>query len=756
MSLRVRTTLIVTVALAAVITTLNIFLMHLLTDDFARIENARVVQDVERARDALYERIHDLRQKTSDWAAWNDTYHFVKTRDSGYINSNFTYQSFSALDIEFALYFDRDGTLIFQRSYDFSKGKEVIVDPKLLKVFLERPVLTQHPDAKSIKEGFLMLPSGPLLFVSLPIITSAHRGPVRGSLIFAKYLSQKRLDALGKVTHLSTKVISLQDPESTTLPDLGQVLAGGEANRRIVVAPIDAQWMRGYTVLNDFFGNPVFAIETLSGREVHQQALRTMRTLNIALVAAGLVLGVLTILLIQRWVVSRIVELIRDVLHIKKSGNPSGRVHERSYDELGVLAHAINDMLGSFERVQLALQKSESRARELAEKAQRASVAKSKFVALLSHDIRTPLNGILGIARLLRCTKLTTEQCDHLDLVINSSESLLTVINSVSDFSLIEAGKLSLHSRVFNIEHLVHEVVGLFQPEAKRRELVLSLEYPDGLPSDVIGDSAKVRQVLLNLVGNALTYTDTGSVTVRVYHSRQEEHVLDLRFEVCDTGRGIPVEKQQAIFEAFEQGSLTHEGGTGLGLTIAKSYIEAMGGRIGLESSVGKGSTFWFELTLRKDKGSHRAQTAYPAPQSLPNGHSPAPQKIATNGHPIRVLVVEDNRTNQILTTALLQRLGLECELVASGQEALTRLTDSAFNLVLMDCQMPGMDGYETSRAIRSLPVPYAQTIPIVALTAFAMAGDKEKCLENGMNDYVSKPIQPEMLRTVIARWTVG
>jgi PAS domain S-box-containing protein len=386
--------------------------------------------------------------------------------------------------------------------------------------------------------------------------------------------------------------------------------------------------------------------------------------------------------------------------------------------------------------------------------AEAASRAKSDFLAIMSHEIRTPMNGVIGFANLLTDTPLSPDQRDYADTIRSSAEALLAIINDILDFSKIEAGRLELERIAFDLRTALSHVVDLLAPQAAAKGLELVFDYPPTLPQQFAGDPGRIKQVALNLLSNAIKFTREGRIVLRA-----EPSPGGLRVTVADTGIGIPVEKQGLLFQQFSQAdtSVTREfGGTGLGLAICKRLIESMGGNIGLESAAGRGSTFWFDLPLveaagappvPRDLGGLRARVAeWPAPATAPPG---GPRFSA------RVLVVEDNPVNLRVVSHMLQKLGCRVDVAGNGLEAVQMTAQLPYDLVLMDVQMPEMDGFSATRVIREREALRGTTmrIPIIALTADAMAGDRERCLDAGMNDYVTKPIEPASLHRALTRW---
>ena len=379
-----------------------------------------------------------------------------------------------------------------------------------------------------------------------------------------------------------------------------------------------------------------------------------------------------------------------------------------------------------------------------------ASNAKSVFVATVSHELRTPLAGVIGTAELLGETKLDAEQQDFVEIVRSSSEGLLLVINDILDYSKIEAGKLELDPIGFALSELIAESCALVLPGAHNKGLEIEVHVDKDLPGWLEGDAARIRQVLINLLSNAVKFTPKGGVTVHASGKPSGVGRSLIRVEVTDTGIGIDAETLARLFQPFTQAdnsTARKYGGTGLGLTISSQLIERMGGTISAQSVPGKGSTFAFELELPlADEHEHAVR----APVKFePLGERDAAGKLSESA-PL-VLIAEDSPVNQMLAARLLDRCGYRSEIVADGNEALDAIAHTAYAAILMDCQMPGLDGYDATRAIRSRETPPAH-IPIIATTAHSMSGDREKCLAAGMDDYISKPIRAAALSDALTK----
>jgi signal transduction histidine kinase/ActR/RegA family two-component response regulator len=428
------------------------------------------------------------------------------------------------------------------------------------------------------------------------------------------------------------------------------------------------------------------------------------------------------------------------------------RILHRSIEYQGesAILQVLEDLTDRQEELKLInkeLEKAVQMANYMAQKAEVANKAKSEFLATMSHEIRTPMNGIMGMTDFLLESQLNPEQHKYTQIVKNSAKSLLTLINDILDFSKIEAGKLDLDSLDFDLKELVDEVIDVVEYFADKKKIDLVLDIDQSIHTALIGDSTRIKQIMINLINNAIKFTSEGKVEIKIVIEEDREKQVIIKFYVVDSGIGISAENQSKLFKPFAQAdsSTTRKyGGTGLGLVISKKLCELMGGEIGVDSEVGKGATFWFTLNLLKQQNINSEKNDLKKNRSDEFELDFKNIKIEE----MLILIAEDNVVNQMVIAKMISSMGGEkIDVVENGLQAVQEYGKKDYGLILMDCQMPEMSGFDATREIRKIEMSSKKHVPIIALTANAMKGDREKCIDAGMDDYISKPIDKRQLK---------
>jgi PAS domain S-box-containing protein len=914
MTLHRKTLLTISAVLVGLIAILHVVSRGILLASFETLEERISRRNVQRALAALDNDLVELDSKARDWAWWDNTYQFVSDRNPAYVASNLSTESVSNVRVNLMVFLNADGEVVTARCVDYREKEDRPVPEEFLRCLVPgQPPLVDTDDHAGYR-GLFRTPDGPLLTATRPILPSAGEGVARGFLLLGRWLDGREIERLSAMTHLRWDLLPYvgagnEDHHcSATGPDLS-------TGAQITLERVDGDTLAGSVVLRDLRGAACLTLRVTMPREVYQHGQLATRSVVLAAAAVGVLFSLLTLLLLERLVVSPVAALSAAVRAIAGRGDFSARLPVRSTDELGALAATINSMLAVLERsanelresqramatllsnlpgmayrcrndrawsmefvsegckdltgyapgdlienytisygelihpedraaawneVQRALQGRRAfrleyriRRKDGAERwvleqgrgvfddkghlaavegfvtditaqreaerdllesnmrlhaalereigvaaqlsaalqqlraataeAQAANQSKTEFLANMSHEIRTPMTAILGYTDILLEEglrhRVPPDWIQAVETIRRNGEHLLTIINDILDLSKIEAGRLQIETLPCSPVQLLAEVESLMRVRATEKGLSLTVEFPTPIPERIYTDPTRLRQILINLVGNAVKFTETGGVRVTVRYpagtnDTPAAHAPQIEFEVRDTGIGMTPEQMQRLFQPFTQADTSTSrrfGGTGLGLTICQRLAHMLGGTIEVESEIGAGSVFRLRIAtglsgdvklIQADSATVSAAASVLVP-TLPAGVFVG-----------RVLLVEDGPDNQRLLTALLQKAGLQVELAENGRIGLEKALGAQqagqpFDLILMDMQMPEMDGYEATRKLRSSS--YAG--PIVALTAHAMASDREKCLATGCNDYLTKPVDRKQLWGTLAKY---
>ena len=703
-----------------------------LLKQFAAVEEDNLMRDLERTEQALERRIDSIIPKIGDWAKWDDTYWFVKGKKKNeYIASNITYPSLKTLDISIVIFFDEAGRVFHSAAIDREKEEISPVPAWITSKFGEQAPYVRFSDETSSAKGMINYGGRFLLFASMPILTSQEKGPSHGTLVFAQWLDQKLLQVFAEQTRLALSLIPLE--QLSSFPDAAQIYPQLSKSSHRAVLSRDEQTIWGYTLQHDILGSPSFIFKVQNQRNVYQQGLHSRDYVLRALVLSGIIFGLLVLLLLERTVISRLANLSAEVHQISISGNPGQRVKASGRDELSHLALMTNHMLRSLDDSQRALIQAKL-------EAEAANEAKSQFVAGISHEIRTPVHGIIGMLKVLQGMEQSPNKLEYLGMASDCAVSLLAIINQVLDFSKVSAGKLSLDSVHFRMRSTVRDALRVIASKAHEKNLELICRVRSDVPELLIGDPVRLRQVLVNLLGNAVKFTDAGEVILEIERVKQSVDSVALRFRISDTGIGIPLDKQAAVFEAFAQVDTVAEKkhqGTGLGLTITKQLIELMGGVVQLQSAPGQGSVFWFTA--------HFGWTEDTAPFSELLERLCSPE--------LRVLVLDDNARFREAMGGFFSDLGVQTELLDDPQAAIEwaekdAVTSGSSSVFVIDGDMPGVDISFFLKQLRAwTSTSEAKTFVLLPTHKFGLSQSIE---ELGVSKILIKPVLGEDL---LALW---
>ena len=694
---------------------------------FEVLEQEQALQNLSRARNAIQAELMGLRTYNIEYSQWDQTHEYMLGHNPGFVeNASLGGDSFLGLDIDMMILVDSAGRVAWGQITDPKTHAEIPLSSQQLDRFAADDALVGHGKSWVGLHGLLQRPAGLMLVVAMPILKSDMSGPVVGTTIVGKFLTRGRVDAVA--LQISADLDVRQDGEVSALVPLITTNESIVSQERVL----------------DVYGDPVAVLEVATPRQITPIGKQTILVTLLFLSSAGLLLVIVSGILIRKLIVAPIARLRQLMVEIRSTGDLSQRIGSKRGDEIEALGSEFDHLISDFQHSQKSLKVARDQALQL-------SRAKSEFVAKMSHEIRTPMNGVLGMAELLQSTKLDRRQRYFTENICNSGAILLDIINDILDYSKIEAGKLSLEPHEFKLPELVEETIDMFHHEAKRKSLGLRLEIPEQHPGSVFGDANRLRQILINLLNNAIKFTANGEVVLSMTWSNLPADSVSVTFTIQDTGIGINEDDQQRIFSAFSQADNSIRrlhGGSGLGLSICHELVTLMGGEIGIESEPGRGSKFWFRVALGIVAEEPARRSDLEGSSTGVNSTPIAPPHIKAT-----VLIADDNRVNREVAQLMLEALGCQVATADDGGEAVKQVAGEAFDLILMDCHMPGMDGFEATRQIRLEADGVDRPLTIIALTADAVGEVKANCLEAGMDDCLTKPITSEKLSRVLLRW---
>ncbi len=688
------------------------FVLHwanglLLLPSFAALEERELMRNVERARKAIGADALALSSKIGDWSLWDDTYEFLESRSQDYVDSNLNAESFATLELDFMVFVDARGQIARIALAD-APVAATMTTAAVGAIVTTMPRLLSHADARSSHHGLIRSGDDLLLIASRPIHRSDLTGEPRGTLLAGRILDAAEVARFANLTQLHLRID--RDAPGCATPKIART------DETIACS----------VALHDVFGRAIAACTVTQPREIHREGEQALRILFLALLASGLLALATTMVGADRFVLRRLRILRETMREITRTGDLTQRVDLQGSDEISDLATNLNEVT--------------QRLRQTQDDFIRADQARTYFLANVSHEVRTPVTALLGFADLLQEPGLSEPQrADFVQTIRRNAQHLLAILNDLLDSAKLESGQMSIERLTVAPTDLLDETVAQAQPMAQKKGLALQLEFDGTMPAAIVTDPTRARQILFNLLGNAIKFTAAGGV--RVVARMLADDVLQV--QVIDTGIGISAEQMQRLFVPFSQADASTSrqfGGTGLGLALSRQLARQLGGDVTAASEPGRGSTFTVTIATGRPA---RPTAATKATSSAGAARDAVAAEDARK--PLadrRILVVDDAPDNRRLVTYVLHKAGADVVVTENGRAGVDAWQAAAagacpFDLVIMDMQMPVLDGYAATRELRDRGF----TGPVLALTANAMKSDLDRCVAAGCSDYATKPI---------------